>query len=56
MTYYTASGEPPGQWSGKAAASPSLSGAVDAAVIENLYQEGIGPGGQPRAARIMLFG
>jgi len=23
---------------------------VDPAVIENLYQEGIGPGGQPRAA------
>jgi conjugative relaxase-like TrwC/TraI family protein len=46
MSYYTASGEPPGQWSGKAAASLSLSGEVDPAVIENLYQEGVGPGGE----------
>jgi hypothetical protein len=55
MSYYTASGEPPGQWSGQAAASLSLSGEVDPAVIENLYQEGIGPGGErlrrPRAPK-----
>jgi TrwC relaxase len=31
MSYYTASGEPPGQWSGQAAASLSLSGEVDPA-------------------------
>src|SRR5215472_3157301 len=46
MSYYTASGEPPGQWSGKAAVGLSLSGEVDPAVIENLYMEGIGPGGE----------
>jgi hypothetical protein len=46
MSYYTASGEPPGQWTGQAAASLSLSGEVDPAVIENLYQEGIGPDGE----------
>ena len=45
MSYYTASAEPPGQWSGKAAAGLSLSGEVDPAVIKNLYMEGIGPGG-----------
>ena len=46
MSYYTESGEPPGQWSGKAAAGLSLSGEVDPGVIENLYMEGIGPGGE----------
>src|SRR5215472_16416484 len=46
MSYYTASAEPPGQWSGKAAAGLSLSGEVDPAVIKNLYMEGIGPGGE----------
>src|SRR5262249_26351623 len=40
------SGEPPGRWSGKAAAALSLSGEVDSHVIENLYMEGIGPGGE----------
>lgn len=46
MSYYTASGELPGQWSGKAARDLGLSGEVDRAVIENLYEEGIGPGGE----------
>ncbi len=46
MSYYTASGEPPGQWAGKAAAALGLSGEVEPAVIQNLYMEGIGPGGE----------
>jgi hypothetical protein len=55
MSYYTASGEPPGQWSGKATTALSLSDEVDSHVIENLYMEGIGPGGErllrPRVPR-----
>jgi conjugative relaxase-like TrwC/TraI family protein len=58
MSYYTAAGEPPGQWAGKGAATLGLSGTVDPDVIERLYQENIGPGGellvkrrQSRAAR-----
>ena len=57
MSYYTASGEPPGQWAGKGAAALGLTGQVDPAVIARLYQHNIGPGGellvtrrQPRAA------
>ena len=57
MSYYTAAGEPPGQWAGKGAAALGLTGQVDPAVIGRLYQQGIGPGGellvarrQPRAA------
>jgi conjugative relaxase-like TrwC/TraI family protein len=46
MSYYTAAGEPPGQWAGKGAATLGLSGQVDPDVIEHLYQESIGPGGQ----------
>jgi conjugative relaxase-like TrwC/TraI family protein len=46
MWYYTASGEPPGQWAGKAARSLGLDGEVDPDVIERLYQKGIGPGGE----------
>lgn len=46
MSYYTDSGEPPGQWHGKAAAALSLSSEVDSQVIENLSMEGIGPGGE----------
>ena len=45
MSYYTAAGEPPGQWAGKGAAALGLNGAVDPDVIERLYQENIGPGG-----------
>jgi hypothetical protein len=55
MSYYTASGEPPGQWAGRGAASLGLHGEVDPAVIERLYQKGIGPNGEmllrPRAAK-----
>jgi hypothetical protein len=46
MSYYTAAGEPPGEWAGKGAAALGLSGVVDAAVIERLYQENTGPGGE----------
>ena len=55
MSYYTAAGEPPGQWAGKGAASLGLDGEVDPGVIERLYQQGIGPDGEmllrPRAAK-----
>jgi conjugative relaxase-like TrwC/TraI family protein len=46
MSYYTASGEPPGVWAGKAAAKLGLTGEVDPKVIGNLYMHGIGPGGE----------
>jgi hypothetical protein len=46
MSYYTASGEPPGRWTGKGAAALGLTGQVDPAVIGRLYQHNIGPGGQ----------
>ena len=46
MSYYTAAGEPPGQWAGKGAAALGLSGQVDPAVIGRLYQHNIGPGGE----------
>ena len=46
MSYYTAAGEPPGQWAGKGAAALGLSGQVDPAVIGRLYQDNIGPGGE----------
>jgi hypothetical protein len=46
MSYYTASGEPPGQWAGKGAATLGLSGVIDAKVMENLYGQHIGPDGQ----------
>jgi hypothetical protein len=46
MSYYTAAGEPPGEWAGKGAAGLGLSGQVDPDVIEHLYQENIGPGGE----------
>ena len=46
MSYYTAAGEPPGQWAGKGAATLGLSGQVDPDVIGRLYQHGIGPGGE----------
>ena len=57
MSYYTAAGEPPGQWAGKGTAALGLDGQVDPAVIGRLYQDNIGPGGellvkrrQPKAA------
>jgi len=46
MSYYTATGESPGQWAGKGAAALGLTGQVDPAVIGRLYQHNIGPGGQ----------
>ena len=46
MSYYTAAGEPPGQWAGKGAAALGLNGQVDPDVIERLYQDNIGPGGE----------
>jgi conjugative relaxase-like TrwC/TraI family protein len=46
MSYYTAAGEPPGQWAGKGTAALGLSGQVDPAVIGRLYQDNIGPGGE----------
>jgi hypothetical protein len=46
MSYYTASGEPPGQWAGKGAAALGLGGQVDPSVIGRLYQPIIGPGGE----------
>jgi hypothetical protein len=46
MSYYTAAGEPPGQWGGKGAAALGLAGQVDPKVIERLYQENTGPGGE----------
>ena len=46
MSYYTATGEPPGEWAGKSTAALGLSGVVDPDVIERLYQENTGPGGE----------
>jgi conjugative relaxase-like TrwC/TraI family protein len=46
MSYYTAAGEPPGQWAGKGAATLGLAGQVDPDVIGRLYQHNIGPGGE----------
>ena len=46
MSYYTATGEPPGEWAGKGAATLGLTGLVDPEVIERLYQENTGPDGE----------
>jgi conjugative relaxase-like TrwC/TraI family protein len=46
MGYYTAAGEPPGEWAGKGAAGLGLAGQVDAGVIDRLFMKGIGPGGE----------
>ena len=46
MSYYTAAGEPPGEWAGKGAVALGLSGQVDPGVIGQLYQQNIGPGGE----------
>ena len=52
MSYYTAAGEPPGQWAGTAARkSLGLAGQVDAGVIDRLFMKGIGPGGEILAAK-----
>ena len=46
MSYYTAAGEPPGEWAGKGAATLGLTGQVDPGMIGRLYQQNIGPGGE----------
>ena len=46
MAHYTRSGEPPGTWEGRGSAALGLSGTVEAAVAERLYQEGVAPGGE----------
>ena len=46
MRYYTASGEPPGQWAGRGAAALGLSGEVDPDVMDRLYMEHIAPDGE----------
>ena len=46
MSYYTAAGEPAGEWAGKGAAALGLAGQVDPRVIGRLYQHNIGPGGE----------
>jgi TrwC relaxase len=58
MSYYTAAGEPPAQWTGRAAVRLDLNGAVDAGVIRRPYQDDIAPTGeilagkrQPKAVR-----
>jgi hypothetical protein len=51
MSYYTAAGEPPGEWAGKGGAALGLAGQVDPAVIGRLYQHGIGPGGEQLVGR-----
>jgi len=45
MAYYTRTGDPPGTWEGRGAATLGLSGTVEAAVAERLYQQGVAPGG-----------
>ena len=51
MSYYTAAGEPPGEWAGKGGAALGLAGQVDPAVIGRLYQQNIGPGGEQLVKR-----
>ena len=46
MSYYTASGEPPGQWAGKGSAALGLAGAVDAKVMDQLFMQHVGPDGE----------
>jgi hypothetical protein len=46
MSYYTAAGEPPGEWAGQGAAALGLTGVVDPDVIERLYQDNTAPGGE----------
>jgi hypothetical protein len=52
MSYYTAAGEPPGQWAGMAARKAlGLTGRVDAGVLDRLFMKGIGPDGEILAAK-----
>jgi conjugative relaxase-like TrwC/TraI family protein len=46
MSYYTASGEPAGQWAGIGASALGLDGLVQAKIIERLFMGGIGPDGE----------
>jgi hypothetical protein len=46
MSYYTAAGEPAGEWAGKGAAALGLAGQIDPDEIGRLYQHNIGPGGE----------
>jgi TrwC relaxase len=46
MAYYTRTGDPPGTWEGRGAATLGLSGTVESEVAERLYQEGMAPGGE----------
>jgi len=46
MRYYTAAGEPPGQWAGRGAAALGLSGTVDGEVMDRLYMQHVGPNGE----------
>ena len=46
MAYYTRTGDPPGTWEGRGCAALGVSGTVEAAVAERLYQHGVGPGGE----------
>jgi len=46
MSYYTAAGEPPGEWAGKGAAALGLAGQIDPDKVGRLYQQNIGPGGE----------
>jgi TrwC relaxase/AAA domain len=51
MSYYTAAGEPLGEWAGKGAAALGLNGQVDPNVIGRLYQHNIGPVGELLVSR-----
>jgi TrwC relaxase/AAA domain-containing protein len=51
MSYYTAAGEPPGEWAGKGAAALGLAGQIDPDVIDRLYQHNTGPGGEVLVTR-----
>lgn len=46
VAYYTAGGDPPGQWGGRAAERMGLTGQVDPEVFRRLYQDRVGPGGE----------
>ena len=46
MAYYTRTGDPPGTWEGRGCAALGVSGTVEAAAAERLYQEGVAPGGE----------
>jgi hypothetical protein len=46
MAYYTRTGEPPGTWEGRGTAALGLSGTIEAAAAERLYQQGVAPDGE----------